>query len=436
MNRPRPLLSALAWAGFALIVFLPAIDSIPFHPDESSLLFQSRDLELVFSEPLSLAYDASAQPTRARTYRALNAPLPKYVLGLGRRLAGYGPESVAVDWDWSRGWQSNLASEALPARPLLRAARLASATLAALAVVPLFLAGRRGRSGRTGVFAAVLYLTNALVLLHGRRAMAEGTLLLTISVALLAVLMAWQRPLLAGVTVALAISSKHSALPLAGAGLLLCAALPVASTVRWRRRIRQLALFALALILITILLNPLLWLNPIEGTAHIVRSRQSFVEEQTSLTLAIAPDRLLDTPSKRAASLLGHLFFGPLQFSEVGNYDPWLSPAIKNYLRSPAHRLLRGPVGGGISLALTLSGFAFELRRWPAASRERRQLVASLLVVTTLLTGALVLFNPLPFQRYYLPLVPPLVLWQALGVSSVVEGIDLALSGGGSGQLD
>ena len=115
----------------ALSIFvLSGIDRVPFHPDEASLLFESRDLESLLARPLDMAWDPLKPSSAEMTYRLLNAPLPKYVLGLGRALAGFGPETVAVDWDWSKTWTQNAIAGALPPRDLLAAARTASATRA------------------------------------------------------------------------------------------------------------------------------------------------------------------------------------------------------------------------------------------------------------------------------------------------------------------
>ncbi|HLF82528.1 MAG TPA: hypothetical protein VI410_12230, partial [Anaerolineales bacterium] len=71
-----------------LVAFLfSGVGRVPFHPDETSLLFESRDLELYLTDPRSMAWSEAGRGRAEQEYRALNAPLSKYVLGIGRRLA-------------------------------------------------------------------------------------------------------------------------------------------------------------------------------------------------------------------------------------------------------------------------------------------------------------------------------------------------------------
>ena len=89
----RLLIVSIVFIAKVIWIF-QGVGLVPFHPDESSVLYQSRDFEVWFTEPLSLVWDASNSDDYDQQYRALNAPLAKYVLGIGRRLAGYGPEAV------------------------------------------------------------------------------------------------------------------------------------------------------------------------------------------------------------------------------------------------------------------------------------------------------------------------------------------------------
>ena len=197
------------WIEIAVLIVLTAFllggaAGVPFHPDESSWLFQSRDLEGVFTRPLSLAWRPAARDTPELSYRLLNAPLAKYILGTARLAAGFSAASVGTDWSWSRSWDENVADGALPAQGLLAAARRASALLLIPAVVALYFCGRAVGGRGTGVAAAIFLGTNALVLLHGRRAMAEGALTLAICLALVGLIYADRHPWLAGLAAGVA----------------------------------------------------------------------------------------------------------------------------------------------------------------------------------------------------------------------------------------
>lgn len=421
MNKTR----ALTWTAFVLLALFSLIGaaSVPFHPDESSLLFQSRDLEALFSRPLSLAYDPSEPLDLAGEYRALNAPLAKYVLGVGRIAAGYGPSSVATDWDWTLTWQENVRQGALPPARALLGARLASTVALLIGLVAIYFVGAAVDGRMAGLLAALLLGTNALALVHGRRAMAEGTLIMAVSLGLLAAVYARRHPWLVGLAAAAAFTAKHSALPIS---LVILAASTGVFSRSFEGTVRRTVKSSASFLSAVLLLNPFLWRAPVAGALTMIFSRRDLLRRQTAVTELLAPYGSLDTASERAASLLGHLFILPPQFQEIGNYSAALQPAIEAYLDVPAHNLLRGPLLGGIMLALLMMGLI-------GAARESRGLpgAAVMLGTATLLeTAVLVAANPLPVQRYYIPLLPLVVLWQGIGLAVVVRRVREAAWGG------
>ena len=96
--RPRHglLLSLVTLVLYSLFL-LWGVQKVPFHPDESSLLYQSRDLEAYLHGPRALAWDASKLDDADQVYRLLNAPLTKYLLGLSRQLIGKGGDDLFND---------------------------------------------------------------------------------------------------------------------------------------------------------------------------------------------------------------------------------------------------------------------------------------------------------------------------------------------------
>ncbi len=410
MNRAR----LLAWGAFALLGAYLVIGAalVPFHPDETSLLYQSRDLEAFFSQPQSLIYEPSEPLDPAGEYRALNAPLPKYVLGLGRIAAGYGPDSVATDWDWGLSWRANLDRGAMPPRGAVLGGRLASTVLLLLGAAAIYLVGVALDGRMTGLFAALLLGVNALALVHGRRAMAEGTLIFGVSIALLGAVHAPRRPWLAGLAAAAAFGSKHSALPIAAVAL---AASTGIFSKSFEGSLRGTLKTSGAFLVALILLNPFLWRAPLAASALMVASRQDLLQRQTAVTDLLAPYGSLDTVVERLASLLGHLFIVPPQFQEIGNYRVALQPAIDSYLQFPGHDILRGPLLGGIMLGLAVVGVVGALRGGRGLPGVATVLSAATLVQAAVLLAA----NPLPVQRYYIPLLPLVVLWQAQGLAEL-----------------
>jgi hypothetical protein len=416
------------WAALILIPALTVIHllgaaSVPFHPDESSLLYESRDFEIWLSHPLDLAWGPGAAADDPQGYRALNSPLAKDILGLGRRLAGFGPQTVGVDWDWTKDWAANVRAGALPNPRLLLGARLASTILIVLTLLFIYMSGLLVSGRWTALLAVGLVGTNAVVLLHTRRAMAEGTLLFGVSLAVWGIVAARRHPWLAGLGAALAFAAKQSAAPLALVGLI-AATWPRggnSSGIQWKQGLR----FLVAAIVLTAVLQPFFWLHPIGAARAMLDARRSFVASQVELTRAVSPHSVLESPGDRTAAMLGELFIVPPQLAEAGNYLQQTAAQDRAYLASPWNQLFRGSFAGGILLALTLVGLIFSL--WPRpdlspgqVSGQRWLAAAGLLEVAALLWA-----NPLPFQRYYIPLIPFVALWEALGLAGLARAADL-----------
>lgn len=417
---PRRLILPFLLACLSFPLFFSQLADVPFHPDETSLLVQSHDLEALFDSPFQLAYQPNLPQSEADTYRALNAPLPKYVLGIGRRLAGYGPDSPSRDWNWSEDWEQNVSSGAMPAPRLLLGARAASALMAWLAMLCLYLAADSLAGSSAGVAASLLYATNALVLLHGRRAMAEGTLLFAGSAALLAGFYAHRRPFAGGITSGLATAAKHSGAAMLALNIVSASGLLQRQHRGWNRR---LALVAAGFLLVTFALTPFLWRHPLAAVGRVVQARQQLLAEQVHVTETLAPTTVLTGWSNRWAGFLGGVYLGPLQFEEVGNYSQQLADPIENYRLNGWRTIGRGPIGGGVLLALTLLGIAAGFRGWLRPDPDQRARTAVLAVGSLLMAGVLWFGNPLPYQRYYLPLIPFVVLWESLGVAAILRGV-------------
>jgi 4-amino-4-deoxy-L-arabinose transferase-like glycosyltransferase len=405
-----------------LVAFLlSGVGQVPFHPDETSLLFESRDLELYVTDPRSMAWSEAGRGQAEQEYRALNAPLSKYVLGIGRRLAGHGPDEVGVDWDWSLSWEDNRLRGALPAADVLIPARLASTSLVAAALVLMYLCGVKFGGRSTGLVSAVLLGLNALVLLHGRRAMAEGTLIFAVCLGIWGILHADRRPWLAGLAAALAFSAKHTALPLLPLGWLavLWREHPASPAPFARQAARSSAIYVGTAALVVMAMNPLLWSDPLASGMEVLRARQALVREQIQAQAEHSALPLPMTGVDSTSALIAQLFLTPLQFEELPNYAENLSQSIAGYLQNPLHSLLRGWISGALLMALTLAGMVLGLARLRTAGGPVLRDFGLLLLTTLVQAVVMVLTLPFPYQRYYLPLVPLCVLWAAFALSQL-----------------
>lgn len=405
---------------------LNGLEKIPFHPDESSLLFQSRDLEKIISDPLSMVWSADRIGEIDQTYLLLNPPIPKYIIGLGRVLAGYSSDDVDNDWDWSATWDENVASSALPEPKLLLGSRIATTIVLLFSMVPLAIIARKISGDRLLIIVLVIFGLHSLGLLHGRRAMSEGPLIFGISLAILGILEAEQRPWLAGLGTAIAASSKLSA----------AALFPVAViAIIWRQkdqdkggklRLRGLLVFSAVAIIVSLLLNPVLWSNPIAGIGGLWNARVEFVTQQTETLRGISPELVLETPSQRISAMVAMLFVRRPQTSEVANYVQQLKDEEQSYLSNPINTLFSGIVGGGLAMFVSIFGISHSIFRVYEVEWKRKREILLLMIGTVLQASAIFLANTIPFQRYYIPLLPFTILWMGLGASSLLNVIEKA----------
>jgi 4-amino-4-deoxy-L-arabinose transferase-like glycosyltransferase len=414
------------WLALGIIVAITSfhawgMQQVPFHPDETSLLYQSADLEAWLHDPLSLAWDPSKAGELDQEYRTLNPPLPKIVLGIGRRLAGFGPEAVAVDWDWSENWDENVAAGALPGDRLLTSARLANVMLLPVSLVLLYMSGLKIGGRAAGIIAVILLGGNSLILLHARRAMAEASVVFGVSLAVFGFLQAREKPWLAGLGAAAAALSKLSAAALAPVGLALVMWPERTGSLKLKHAATRSAAYLGVFIAEILLFDPLLWRHPFRAVEAILEARLEFGAAQISQMGAVLPPLILRTPAARLASLVGNVFLVPPQFAEVGNYVAQTQSQVSVYLAIPGNVMLRGSVAGGAMLLFCILGLTLAAIRFPRASASLRLAVGSLALASGVQAIALYAAVPLPFQRYYVPLIPFVCLWIAYGLLGAAQ---------------
>ena len=401
------------------------IAKVPFHPDEATYLYMSGDLEKIFSDPGSLRFDPTKPDDPTQIYRTIDGPLPRYILGLGRWV--FGLPALPVDWDWGKTWEQNAAMGALASQELLFAGRLAMTLLLPLSLVLAYALGLEFGGRWSGLFAVFFLGLNALVLLHGRRAMAEGALIFGVLLAFWSFLRGGKSPWLAGLGMAIAFSAKQSAIALFPVGVLAVIWQGLFETGRdstsqphplpkFQKAGTNLVQFLAVFGLLTFALNPVFWRNPIDAIKASLVNRQDLLTRQVEDAQKFAPEQVLETPVKRLAVVLGHLYVLPLQFYEVGNYQEQTAMAEQTYLTIPGHEFLRRYIEGGILLMLTLMGMVkgiFEIRRKGVV---RSCPLILLFAATGMIGAALLAAVPLPFQRYPIPLLPFLILWMAVSI--------------------
>ncbi len=320
----RDYLSLAIWPLIAILTAFAfwGLRAVPFHPDESTYLYMSSDLDLLLHNPLSLAWTPDQAGDWRTHLRIVDAPLIRYWLGLGRSLAGL--PALPVDWSWMKSWQGNQAAGALPSPALLYASRTILTLLLPFSLWLIYRVGVRMQGTLTGLLAALLLGMNALVLLHDRRAMAEAALTFGLLFALWSFVSARHRPWLVGLALALAFNAKHTGLALLPVGLLAVALPdpenPPSRNPLWLRLASAWGQVLLVFFVLTWLLNPFLWRHPVQAVQAAIVERRDLIDLQVSDFNRLNPAVALDTPARRLAAILGNLYISPPSFAEADNY--------------------------------------------------------------------------------------------------------------------
>lgn len=396
------------------IAYLGGVPAVPFHPDESTHFFTVVDMELFWKNPTALFWRADREDDLLQYYRLLDAPLTNQFIAVGRWIAG--EPAIPVDWDWGKTWQENQQAGALPSPKLLTAGRMSIAVLFPFSLLFLFLSVRKTVNCFTAWMAAILLASNALALLHTRRAMAEGALIFTTTWVMWWLVATEKRPWLTALPTALAFCAKQTLAALVPVSLLAVIWQSGPWTAGKARRVAgHILLFGLISFAILALLHPFLWSQPVKALQAAVRARQELAAAQT----ADRPEQALNTPALKLVSMIGSLYLTPPIFAETGNYLDDTRAAEAAYLANPLHNLLRSIPAGGVLLMLSLYGLVLGCIRSVRLNGPRNRGLALLAAATFVQGLALLILVPLPWQRYYMPLLPFTCLWIAYGIETL-----------------
>ena len=410
------------WAAVALAILISifywtGISSVPFHPDESTYIFMSSDFDQFFHQPFSLAWKPENGADLRQHYRLVDAPLVRDLIGLGRFITN--SPALVADWNWLLTWDQNSTAGALPSNNLLQTARFSLAWLFPFSLFFIYLIGKKLGGSGLGFLAMLLLAINPLVLLHTRRAMAESVLLFTVIFSIWCLLSFQKRPWLIAIPVALAFAAKQSSAGLILTGL----CIPIFQWFQTReksRAIKNIALFLVLFLGITVLLNPFLWADPIRALGAAVAARQDLLQQQLAAYTHFIPGQVLGSLPERGLGVISNLFFTPLQFAETGNYLVQTQPVVSAYLVNPMANLLRSFVGGGILFFISLVGFILAIVTFRKGSPTFRWNMGILILATFALVVGLVLVIPLAFQRYVMPVIPVTTIWSAFALDQLI----------------
>jgi 4-amino-4-deoxy-L-arabinose transferase-like glycosyltransferase len=425
MTTVRRLAIALllgALCGFVLA----GVGIVSFHGDEPMQIFMSNDYValLIDRDPEYLKVAPPYPIDSAAHLRLINGSVNRYLIGLSWHLAGYtsGDLPRPPGWDWGISYEDNATSARRPDDAFMVVARASSAVLTTLGVLLMYAIGRAAGGLYAGLIAAMVYALHPVVLINGRRAMQEGSMLafglLAVAAACAWALLpdraqAWRRiaiALLLALAAALAIASKHTAAVFVIGAYAIVGVDILLRRAGWRRRVGSIGLAALSAGLafaLWIMLSPALWNDPIARIGDLLSERARLLEIQ----VMVDPAAPMPT-DERIAAIVTQPFIAPMQQFEVGW---WLESAtaraeVQAYAESPLRGIEWGAIGGGALTLLAWSGAGLALvRGWRRRGEGRGRLAIGLAAWAALVALSL-LVNPLPWQRYYLPLIPPLIL--------------------------
>ena len=349
--------------------------------------------------------------------RLLNGTINKYLYGLAWHLGGFTLNDLNEQWDWGADWDYNQRSGHIPTLELLQVTRWPSALLLAGGMIVLFALGWQVGQRPTAYLASLYYALNPTLLLNGRRAMMESSLLLFGLLLVLAGIWflrqpSWRTALLLGLSGGLALASKHTTVFALVAVFGSCL-IYLLWTPRRLMPVIQLTLAGLLVLLVFYSLNPAWWGDPISRASTVLELRENLLE--TQVTVFGGYTGLGD----QIGGFARQVFINTPQYYETAGWEQPLAEQISTYETSPWRGIsIGGSVIGGVILAILSMAGGWVLLRDATIAPATRWLVsvwALGMIATTLL------LTPLEWQRYYLPVYPVIGLLAALGLTRLFE---------------
>ncbi|MCJ7733860.1 MAG: glycosyltransferase family 39 protein, partial [Anaerolineales bacterium] len=387
---------------------------VPFHPDESTQIYMSGDFSQYLKNPFTLAVSPGVELTQDVIYRALDAPITRYLIGIARGITN--TPKLPVDWNWKLDWQNNQSAGAFPDPSLLLVSRFIPVLLLPLSINLLYFALRKILSQGSAVIA-VLYLgLNPLLLLHGRRAMAESALLFGITLFLWAVTRKKVNPILVGLSLAVAFNAKQTAAVLIPAGIIAVCLIEQESR-NLKNLLTRTCLFLVVFLAICILLNPFYWKSPILAISISVQAR----EQLSHLQLIDHLGGVKPSPLALFYELLNNLFMSPPIPLELGYYSALQDSPIQEYFSIPPHSWGRGLFAGSMFITISLGGIIVLVKRFRSYIDDKKRILTNLIFITLLLIGGIIFTLPIPWQRYIIPLLPLSAFWFAYGCLPFID---------------
>jgi 4-amino-4-deoxy-L-arabinose transferase-like glycosyltransferase len=434
--RPSRLWDGLWLLLLAIFVFAGTMLA-PFHGDEAMHIYTSKDYATAFIEgqPDKLLVNPPYNIDSDPRLRLLNGSVMRYSVGLAWQLAGLSKNDLppAPGWDWGLYYDQNVSTGHRPSDTLLSAARVVSSLYLVASIIAMFGIGWQFKGRWMAWLVSGLYTLNPIILLNGRRALVESALLcfglLLMGVALrIAHKRANSEPVGWGwwiglvITSALTLASKYSGTIFVAAAF---GGIFIADVIRfiqsWKfapLRNGTAALFGSGLLAMGLLiaLSPALWSDPIARAQDL----GAMLAEQVQIVVDIQPDAPT-TIGQRIEGMVNQPFIAAPQFFEQASWADAapITAEIQNYMNSPLSGIQFGRLFGILLTLLTEIGIIAAL--WPRLRPYSSWGLSAVVIVWLLVTIANLLINPLPWQRYYLALIPLDTLLAGIGLFALLK---------------
>jgi hypothetical protein len=406
--------------------YTTGIGRVPFAKDESQWIATSYYLEALLGEPVSEIRSDVPWPVWGESYWTVTQPpLVRYVIGVGRRLGGFGVADLNGKWDFHADAQANENAGNMPGEKLLLWSRRPMALLSILSGLLLFSVTWRCAGALGGYVFALGFAFHPYLLVTLRRAMGEATLIFFVVLALVATDSATRRSwtfeprrttsrsglrpsswwLAAGLCAGLAGAAKLNGI-FVGVGVVLVAWVSARCAAGEPRASLRGAIGLLGVILAAAsvgFVGPNPYLHPGSRPGPVSRTIQMWKQrvEEMQIQRNKRVDARLDGVTDRARAVTRRVF------SE--------------------HAILQFPGSWVVNGGFTLWGFL--VLEWRALRSVRERQPGTELVVL-LLGGSVVvpaLLTPLDWGRYYLFPVVFASLCSAVGIAAAVDLVRLHL---------
>lgn len=172
-------------------------------------------------------------------------------------------------------------------------------------------------------------------------------------------------------------------------------------------------------LIITLLLNPYYWKSPFAALLTGYQMRVNLLDLQLIDHLGGSTPDI----SRQVLNLISNLFILPPAISEVANYTALISNQIQVYFEILPHSWGRGLIGGSLQLVFFISGFYVLNKRYSKLPRNEKINIILFLITTLSVTFGVLFFLPLPWQRYFVPIVPLIAVWLGYGFLPISEAI-------------